>query len=163
MAKKVFLSFHYENDVFRTQQVRNMGAISDNQLIRPNDWETVKRGGEQSIKNWINTQMNYKDCVIVLIGEDTANRKWVQHEIELAKEKGKPMFGIYIHNLKDPKTGKCKQGPNPFDRVFGVANHNYKVHNPSDIDFDGMRAYNIIEKNIETWINDAVSPSKYSW
>ena len=157
MAKKIFLSFHYKNDVMRTSQIRMMGAIYNNQIIETNEWETVKRGGDQSIKNWINNQMNYKDCVIVLIGEDTASRDWVKYEIELAKKKRKPMFGIYIHNLKDPKTGKSKKGINPFDKVFGINNHNYQTYDPSDIDFDGMRAYNTIEKNIDSWINKAIS------
>lgn len=156
MAKKVFLSFHYDNDVMRTQLIRNLGSINDNQLIQPNEWENVKRGGQQAIRNWINDQMNYKDCVIVLIGEDTANRDWVKEEIKLAKEKGKPMFGIYIHNLKDPNTGKCKKGKNPFDAVFGINNHNYQTYDPSDMDYDGFRAYNTISKNIDSWINSAV-------
>ena len=51
MAKRqVFYSFHYDNDVFRVQQIRNIGALEDNEPVSANKWETVKRGGDASIK-----------------------------------------------------------------------------------------------------------------
>lgn len=76
MAKRqVFYSFHYENDVFRVQQIRNIGALEDNEPVSPNEWESIKRRGEASIKEWIDDNLRYKSCVIVLIGEETANRK----------------------------------------------------------------------------------------
>lgn len=31
------------------------------------------------IEKWIDDNMNYRSCVVVLIGEETANRKWVKH------------------------------------------------------------------------------------
>jgi len=154
MAKKVFFSFYYKEDVLRVQQVRNIGAIEDKPLLTANEWEEIKRKGNKSIETWINDQMNYKDCVIVLVGANTASREWVQYEIKLAKEKNKPMFGIYIHNLKCPNTGKSKKGKNPFDEVFGY-NHNYQCYDPMDIDLDGFRAYNSISKSIEQWFNIA--------
>ena len=43
MAKRqIFYSFHYDNDVFRVQQIRNMGALDGNEPVSKNDWETVK-------------------------------------------------------------------------------------------------------------------------
>ena len=43
--RNVFYSFHYDNDVFRVQQIRNMGIISGNEPVKPNDWEEIKRNG----------------------------------------------------------------------------------------------------------------------
>jgi hypothetical protein len=160
MAKKVFYSFCYDDDVFRVQQIRNIGAIEDETILTAQKWEEVKRKGNNAIENWINDNMNYKDCVIVLVGENTSNRPWVKYEIELAQEKNKPMFGIYIHNLKDPKTGKSKKGKNPFDEVFGSSNHRYQCYDPQDFDIDGFRAYNSIAKNIESWFDTTVAMSK---
>jgi hypothetical protein len=63
MAKKsVFLSFHYANDVMRVQQIRNIGAFEGNASVTVNEWETVKRGGDESIKRWINESLKYKCC-----------------------------------------------------------------------------------------------------
>lgn len=40
MAKRqIFYSFHFDNDVMRVQQIRNIGAIEDNKPISPNDWD----------------------------------------------------------------------------------------------------------------------------
>jgi hypothetical protein len=37
IKRKVFYSFHFDNDVFRVQQVRNMGVIEGNEpTTRPN-------------------------------------------------------------------------------------------------------------------------------
>lgn len=48
--RQVFYSFHYDNDVFRVQQVRNIGAFEENEPVSPNQWEQVKKGGESAIK-----------------------------------------------------------------------------------------------------------------
>ena len=43
MKRIVFFSFHFEVDVWRTSQVRNIGAIGGQQPLSDNDWETVKK------------------------------------------------------------------------------------------------------------------------
>lgn len=45
MARRVFFSFHFDNDFWRTQQVRNMNALEGGQVCTPNAWEEVKRKG----------------------------------------------------------------------------------------------------------------------
>ena len=157
MAKRqVFYSFHYENDVFRVQQIRNIGALEDNKPVSPNEWERVKRRGEASIKEWIDNNLRYKSCVIVLIGEETANRKWVQYEIKKAWELGKGLVGIHIHNLKDPITGKSSKGKNPFDQFAfddgTKLSSVVKCYNPNPND-----AYNEIKDNLEDWIEEAIA------
>ena len=150
MAKRqVFYSFHYANDVMRVQQIRNMGVLEGNEPVSPNNWEEIKRRGDQSIKSWINDNMNYKSCVVVLVGEMTASRKWVKYEIKKAWEDHKGVVGIYIHNLKDPNTGRCSQGQNPFSQFdFG---NKVKCYNPNSQD-----AYNDIEDNLSNWIEESI-------
>ena len=48
MARRVFYSFHYDNDVFRVQQIRHMGIIDGNEPVTVNDWEEIqqKEGNE---------------------------------------------------------------------------------------------------------------------
>lgn len=43
MARRVFFSFHFANDFWRTQQVRQMNSLEGQALCSPNDWEEVKR------------------------------------------------------------------------------------------------------------------------
>ena len=160
MIRPVFLSFCYDDDVERVQQIRNMGMVEEQQILNPNDFEEVKRKGDLAIKNWIDKQLMYKQCLIVLIGENTADRPFVKYEIMKAKEKNMPMFGIYIHNLKNLRGYKSNQGKDPFVEVFGE-NNGYKCINPSHNELDGYKAYNTIYKNIASWIEDAIIENRY--
>ncbi len=155
--RQIFYSFHYDNDVFRVQQIRNIGALEENKPVSANEWETVKRGGEASIKKWIDENLKHKSCLVVLIGSETANRKWVKYEIKKAWSDGKPVLGIYIHNLKCPRSGTCSKGPNPFDAFTLKGNGKLlssvvKCYNPKPYD-----AYNDIKNNLEIWIEDALN------
>jgi len=159
MAKRqVFYSFHYANDAMRVQQVRNIGMIEGNTPVNANDWESVKKKGDTAIQEWIDISMKNRSCVVVLVGSETANRKWIKYEIKKAWEDKKGLLGIYIHNLKDPKTGTCKQGANPFD-IFTVGkikmSELVKCYNPKPTD-----AYNDIKNNIEAWIEKAIVDRK---
>lgn len=157
--RQVFYSFHFDNDVMRVHQIRNIGAIEDNKPVSSNDWEEVKKKGDAGIKKWINDNMDYRSCVVVLIGEQTANRPWVKYEIEKAWNDGKGLLGINIHNLKCPRNGTCSKGPNPFDQ-FNLKDGRklssiVKCYNPDSTD-----AYNNIKNNIESWIEDAIAARK---
>ena len=82
--RQVFISFDYDRDVLRVAQVRNMGALEGNTLISSNEWEQIKKGGDAAIKNWIDTNMQNRSCLIVLIGEKTHESRWVRYEIQTA-------------------------------------------------------------------------------
>lgn len=157
MAKrKTFYSFHFNNDVMRVQQIRNIGALEDNPPVSPNDWETVKKGGDTAIKKWIDDNMSGRSCVVVLIGEETASRPWVKYEIEKAWKDGRGLLGIYIHNLNCPNNGTGEKGDNPFDLfTFTGADGKLKkipCKNPSASD-----TYGDIKKNLEAWIEEAIA------
>jgi hypothetical protein len=49
MARKVFFSFHYDNDCGRTQQIRNIGFLDGSKPVSANAWEEVKKGGDAAI------------------------------------------------------------------------------------------------------------------
>lgn len=85
MAKRqVFFSFHYNNDSWRAAQVKNMGKVSDSSTFSANEWEEVKEKSDSKIKDWIDGQMVKRSCLVVLIGKNTANRKWINYEINKA-------------------------------------------------------------------------------
>jgi hypothetical protein len=139
----------------RVQQIRNIGAIEDNKPISVNDWETVKSKGNGAVEKWIDDNMKNRSCVVVLVGEETADRPWVKYEIEKAWNDGKGLLGIYIHNIKCPRNGKCRQGKNPFDG-FTFKNGSklssvVTCYNPSSAD-----AYNVIKNDLEKWVEEAI-------
>ena len=160
MAREpVFYSFHYDNDVFRVQQIRNMGVVDGNAPVSANEWEQVKRRGDAAVEKWIDDSLKYKRCVIVLIGSETARRPWVKHEIKRAWELKKGLFGTYIHNLKCPRTGTCSKGSNPFSN-WNVDNQSMAsrvtCHDPSAWD-----AYGEISRNMANWVSQAIDATRY--
>lgn len=160
MAREpVFYSFHYDNDVFRVQQIRNMGVVAGDEPVSANEWEQIKRRGEASVERWINENMNYRRCVIVLVGAETASRPWVKYEIKRAWEQKKGLFGIYIHNLRCPRSGMCTKGSNPFINwsVGGESMANLiTCHDPSAWD-----AYGDILRNMANWVTQAIDAARY--
>jgi len=159
MARQAFYSFHYKPDNWRAAQVRQMGVIEGNAPASDNDWESVTRGGDEAIKNWIARQMSGKSCAIVLIGANTAGRKWITYEIVNAWDENKGVFGVYIHNLKDNDRTQSMKGGNPFDHVTLGTNGKalstvVKVYDPPYS--DSSQAYNYIKTNLAGWIEEAI-------
>lgn len=157
--RQVFYSFHFANDFWRTQQVRNIGVIEGNKPVSVNDWEEIKRKGEDTIKKWIEDNLKYKSCIIVLVGTETSNRKWVIYEIERAWNLKKGVLGIYIHKLKNQSGEQSFQGQNPFDNLTMKKDNRrlseiVKLYDPPY--FDSKNVYNNISMNIEKWIEDAI-------
>jgi hypothetical protein len=161
--RQVFYSFHYDNDVFRVQQIRNIGALEGNEPVSANQWEEVKRGGDAAIQKWIDTTISSRSCVVVLIGTDTSKRKWVDYEIRKGWNDGKGVFGIYIDDLIDPRYvnngpyyGRCMRGLNPFDSITlnsgNRLSSQVKCYVPPQQD-----AYKYIADNIGNWIETAIN------
>jgi hypothetical protein len=159
MARKAFYSFHYIPDNWRASQIRNMGVIDGTKPASDNDWETITKGGDETIKNWINSQMDGTSCSIVLIGQNTAGRKWINHEIIKTWNDKKGILGLYIHNLKDSSANQSSMGLNPFDNItMGETTTKMssivKVYNPPYI--DSKQVYDYIKTNLSGWIEEAI-------
>ena len=115
--RQVFYSFHYKPDCWRASQVRNIGAIEGNKPAPDNEWEEITSAGDDAIKKWINNQLKYRSCTIVLIGNKTANRKWINYEIVKSWNDNMGVVGIYIHGLKNSDGYISEKGENPFDYI----------------------------------------------
>jgi hypothetical protein len=157
--RQVFYSFHYDKDVMRVQQVRNIGALDDNKPVAPNNWEQVKRAGDASIQKWIDDNMKWRSCVVVLVGEQTASRRWVKYEIKKAWEDGKGLLAVRIHNLKCPRNGFGTTGPNPFDDLHFKQGDRVivpRIHTPNT-----LNPHADIASNLEYWIEEAIHQRRY--
>lgn len=157
MARKVFQSFHYKPDSHRVSQIREMGKIEGQTLLSANGWEEVKGRGESAIKKWIADEMSGKSCVVVLIGSETAGRKWVKYEIKKGWDDGKGVVGIYIHKLKNLDGKQATKGASPFDD-FTIGGKSMasivKAHNPAGA--TSKEAYATIKDNIADWVEEAI-------
>lgn len=128
--------------------------------VSDNDWETVTRGGDAAIQSWIAGQLSGKACTVVLVGQNTAGRKWISYEISESWNKKKGVLGIRIHNLKDVNQMQALQGGNPFDYVtFTKTNAKLStVVSLYDPPYAGSTdVYKYIKDNISTWVEKAIA------
>ncbi len=160
--RQVFYSFHYAKDAWRASEVRNMGVIEGNRPASDNDWEAVKRSGENAIKKWISEQMKYRSCTVVLVGSGTANRKWINHEIRESWNKEMGVVGIYVHGLKDPNHNTTFQGKNPFDYISFESGKKLssivKCYEPTG--YDSKSKYGWISRNLSRIVEEAINIRK---
>ncbi|MBU0949575.1 MAG: TIR domain-containing protein [Gammaproteobacteria bacterium] len=161
MARKCFFSFHYVPDNWRASTIRGIGAIEGNQPALDNDWEKVTKGGDAQIQKWIDSQMEGRTCAIILIGENTAKRKWIDYEIKKAWANKVGVLGIYIHGIKDSSGNISKKGLNPFAHLeLGGKNFSSIVQAYDPIGADSKARYNYIADNIDSWIEKAIGIRK---
>ena len=142
MARKVFFSFEYENDVNRAMVVRNSQVTQEDRgLIDKADFEKIEKKGDSAIKKWIDDQLEGTSVTIVLFGAKTCDSKWVKYEIDQSIQRGNGLLGINISKIKDLKTKQtsslCKNRPLPECYPF------YR--------WNADKGY----ENLEKWIEDA--------
>jgi hypothetical protein len=136
-----------------------MGKVDSSSTFSDNDWEKVRLKSDSDIKNWIDEQMAYRTCIVVLIGATTSTRKWVKYEIEKAYELGKGIVGIHIDRLEDQNGEQTNEGNNPFYSVYttnGSRLSNYVRVFKSKF-LSSKYVYDDIKDNIEQLIEDAIN------
>lgn len=103
MAHTVFFSFHYQNDIWRVNQIRNLPNIIGNAAAGFKDaslWEESKRKGDAEIHGMIDKALHGTSVTVVFIGSSTAGRKFINYEIQKSIDRGNGLVGIQINQLK---------------------------------------------------------------
>lgn len=124
MARKVFFSFHYERDIWRANVVRNSGVVDGSAAAGFYDaslWEETKRKGDAEVKKLIDRGLIGTSVTVVLIGAETAQRKFVDYEIQQSLSRGNGLLGIYISGIKDRNGNTDAQGSPPWRLISSGA------------------------------------------
>lgn len=157
MARRVFFSFHYDEDVNRSMIVRNSWVIQGKEaagFIDKAEFEKIKRNGENAVCKWIDKQLEGTSVTVVLIGKETLNRPFVQYEIIKSIERGNAIIGIHIHNLRDMITQRTTVKGNPHT-IIGY----YNDGTPAYFDYICDDLYDYLEDNgyynLGSWIEKA--------
>jgi hypothetical protein len=104
MARRVFFSFHYQKDIWRVNQIRNMPNVIGSAAAGFQDaslWEEARKKGDTVIKKLIDDGLQNTSVTVVCIGAKTAGRKYINYEIEKSIERGNGIVGIQIHHLEN--------------------------------------------------------------
>jgi hypothetical protein len=140
--------------------VRNAGVVEGNRPVSDNEWESIKRGGDAAIRRWINAQLSGKSCAVVLIGRDTAGRKWINYEIVQAWNDRNGVLGVHVHKLLDAGGHQTTKGSNPFTLIPLRSSGRtlasiVKTYEPP---FNSSTsAYDHIRVNLANWVEIAIS------
>lgn len=127
MARRVFFSFHYQRDIWRVNQIRNIPEITGCAAAGFQDaslWEEAKKKGDAEIKKLIDKGLENTSVTVIFIGAKTAGRKYINYEIEKSIEKGNGIVGIQIHHLKNQDGETDEPGATPAK----LTNGGYKVY-----------------------------------
>lgn len=156
MPRRVFFSFHYQNDVWRVNVIRNAHIVEGTAAAGFQDaslWEEAKRKGDSAIKALIDRGLEGTTVTAVLIGSQTASRTYVKYEIDKSIERGNGLIGVYIHNIKDRYGNTAVKGTNPFDKLYWTRNGQniYLSSHYSTYDWIADRGY----ENLGRWVEDA--------
>jgi hypothetical protein len=115
-GRRVFFSFHYEQDVWRATNVRNAGQVDAKSAAGWTDasiWEDAKRKGRAALERLIDAGLTGTSVTAVLIGAETATRPWVQYEIQHSIDRGNGLLGVRIHKIKDQHGDRSQRGAIP--------------------------------------------------
>jgi len=120
MARYTFFSFCYD-DVknFKVNVVRNSWLLSngENTFIDGSIWEKEKSKGDTVIKQLIELGLKKTSVTTVLIGDETADRRWVKYEIIKSFDKGNGILGIHLNRIRGKEQRISARGTNPLDRL----------------------------------------------
>ncbi len=160
MPRRVFLSYHHRLDAYRAIQIRESGLIEPTDLASDHVWACISRAGDSAVRRWIDEQMSEADCVIVLIGQISTGRQWIDYEIQRAWREGRGLLGVHIHNLKNHYGSQTSKGPNPFadlapDGVRGVLEGSVRCYDPPYL--TSSEVFEYIRHGLADWIERAIA------
>ena len=102
--RRVFFSFHYQRDIWRVNQVRNAGVVDAQAAAGWADaslWERARLSGDAAVKRLIDLGLEGTTVTVVLIGAETAQRRYVNYEVQKSIERRNGILGVRIHLLLD--------------------------------------------------------------
>ena len=119
--RRVFFSFHYQNNIWRVNQVRQSWRYN-HEYTRETEgffdgsiWESSRRTGPDSLKSLIRDGIKNTSVTCVLAGAQTYQRRWVRYEIARSVVKGNGLLAVKIHLMGDRQGYVSAEGPNPLD------------------------------------------------
>jgi hypothetical protein len=140
--------YHYE----AVREVDSLFFVSHQQVVSDPLWgygcilerifdfrEKARREGDTAIKRMIDNALDGTSVTVVCVGYQTANRRYVNYEIEKSLERGNGLVAVQIHHLKD------ENGQTDFPGSI-----------PSRITQAGFKAYQYVDAaSLARWIDEA--------
>jgi hypothetical protein len=106
--RHVFISHHHADDA-KVDQLTDLLRRRDNDVrnssvrMKPANQRRMDEGRvkDETIRRLLRMKISWATTVVVLIGNETHSRPWVNWEIEEAKRQGKRIVGVYAYGGTD--------------------------------------------------------------
>lgn len=121
--RRVFFSFHYQEDIWRANQIRNSWMYLSDQnregvgFFDGSIWESKRRESDVSLKNLIREGVENTSVTCVLAGTFTYLRRWVRYEICRSVLKANGIITVNVNRMLDSRGNTTVKGPNPLDYI----------------------------------------------
>ncbi len=113
--KKIFISYDFSNNPFRGEvekwlkEAGHSVIVVKEKKLHP---EPDKQGQAR-----INEQLQSADRLVVLLGDNTHNRPWVDYEVAVAKSIGLPVICVRLPNTTGAAPKEVRNLPEiPYER-----------------------------------------------
>ena len=104
----LFISHHHKDDAEvsnLTSLLSRKGYDIRNSSIRakPANQRRLEQGlvKDETIRRLLRMKISWAGTILVLVGKETATRKWVNWEIDEANKQGKRIVGVYVRGGTD--------------------------------------------------------------
>jgi MTH538 TIR-like domain (DUF1863) len=122
MTRRTFFSFHYEPDIWRVYNVRNSWISKSDDpsaegFFDSSVFEASEKENEDTLKTFLRNGLKNSSVTCVLVGAETASRRWVRYEIVRSVLKKNGVLAVFIHDVKNVDGETSAKGANPLDQV----------------------------------------------
>ncbi len=141
MARRTFFSFDYRY-VWKVNQIRNIPniiGVAAAGFADASIWEEAKKKSAAAIKRMIDDALKNTTVTVVFVNYGTAERKFINYEIDQSLARDNGLVAVQIHNVKDKDGSTGSPG---------------KI--PAQIEANGFKAYNYVNKDrLAAWVEEA--------
>jgi len=145
--KNVFIS-HYSKDEEHVTKLKTL-LLKSNYELRNSSIDSTKANDAKNpdyVKTLLRPGIKWAGTTIVLIGDKTHTREWVDWEIKKSFKEGNRIIGVYINGESDAEVPE-----------------NFEKYGDALVGWDTKRIIGSIEGTINNWENPDGSPRTGKW
>lgn len=96
MRKTVFISYHFNDKTYKGEVQKWLEEAGSKVIsVDENDLRPL---GDSFIELNIRRDVSSSHLVLILVGNDTHNRPWINYEVAVARSKGIPTYWVRLTN-----------------------------------------------------------------
>ncbi len=150
MRRCLFI-FDYDNDLSRAHHIESLNravATAPAGFDNDADWKAAVNKGDDAVKELIDNALLGTSVTVVLIGERTAERGYVDYAIEQSIKRQNGILGIFVHDIPDASGATAAKGRVPYEAQAAetLEAHGYDTH-----DWDEGKFARWIEEAATGW------------